>query len=451
MNFRKTMSIVFDIAVFIFMAIIDITKAFLLFMIPRKYKCKSVQGEVVLITGGASGIGRLIAIKLAGLGAHIVIWDIDKSGIEKVVNEIKSLNGNCTGYICDITKKNEVYKIAKTVKKEIGNVTILVNNAGYVYTKTIVDSTDEQIEKIFKTNILSHFWTTKSFLPNMMKNNHGHIVTISSMAGFIGGYRTTGYSTTKYATVGYHKSLFTELNGECKPLLDLSEDDGSTTGISTFSEDDMTEESITTTIPMIRLPRLRRNAVTSSPEVKGYTLVDLIQCVSELTSTLATEAETIVSRSRRDAGTSSPQELTSTLATEAETIIPRSRRDAGTSSPQELTSTLATEAETIVPRSRRDTGTTFLEELTSTLAMVTETIVARSRRDAATTFFQELTSTLATAPETIGPIDESLISTSVTIDSTVQPLTLNEVLNINGLQSLLPDDFNESQTEKHQV
>ncbi|XP_044005822.1 estradiol 17-beta-dehydrogenase 11-like [Aphidius gifuensis] len=214
MNFRKTMSIVFDIAVFIFMAIIDITKAFLLFMIPRKYKCKSVQGEVVLITGGASGIGRLIAIKLAGLGAHIVIWDIDKSGIEKVVNEIKSLNGNCTGYICDITKKNEVYKIAKTVKKEIGNVTILVNNAGYVYTKTIVDSTDEQIEKIFKTNILSHFWTTKSFLPNMMKNNHGHIVTISSMAGFIGGYRTTGYSTTKYATVGYHKSLFTELNAD---------------------------------------------------------------------------------------------------------------------------------------------------------------------------------------------------------------------------------------------
>ncbi|XP_044007198.1 uncharacterized protein LOC122851801 [Aphidius gifuensis] len=240
-----------------------------------------------------------------------------------------------------------------------------------------------------------------------------------------------------YGAIGVLFVIVCLIGGECKPLLDLSEDDGSTTGISTFSEDDMTEESITTTIPMIRLPRLRRNAVTSSPE--------------ELTSTLATEAETIVSRSRRDAGTSSPQELTSTLATEAETIIPRSRRDAGTSSPQELTSTLATEAETIVPRSRRDTGTTFLEELTSTLAMVTETIVARSRRDAATTFFQELTSTLATAPETIGPIDESLISTSVTIDSTVQPLTLNEVLNINGLQSLLPDDFNESQTEKHQV
>lgn len=49
----------------------------------------------------------------------------------------------------------------------------------------------------------------------MMKHNHGHIVTVSSIAGFIGGYRTTGYSTTKYATVGYHKSLFTELNVCC--------------------------------------------------------------------------------------------------------------------------------------------------------------------------------------------------------------------------------------------
>lgn len=69
-------------------------------------------------------------------------------------------------------------------------------------------------QKIFIFKLI-YFQITKSFLPNMMKHNHGHIVTVSSIAGFIGGYRTTGYSTTKYATVGYHKSLFTELNVCC--------------------------------------------------------------------------------------------------------------------------------------------------------------------------------------------------------------------------------------------
>ncbi|XP_029176368.1 epidermal retinol dehydrogenase 2-like [Nylanderia fulva] len=90
-------------------------------------------------------------------------------------------------------------------------VSILVNNAGYVYGRTFMELPDCEIEQTFKVNILSHYWITKSFLKDMMKNNHGHIVTIASVTGLIGTYKCTDYSATKFAAIGCHESLFTEL------------------------------------------------------------------------------------------------------------------------------------------------------------------------------------------------------------------------------------------------
>ncbi|KAF7991236.1 hypothetical protein HCN44_002798 [Aphidius gifuensis] len=211
MDLRNKLSIACDIFLFIFTALIDIIRSFFKSLIPRKYRCKKINNEIVLITGGARGLGRLLSIRLAALGAHVVIWGTNETGIKKVVNEIKSLNGKCTGYVCDITDKQEIYKTANIIKKEIGNVTIIINNAGIAYGKAFVDTNDDEIEKIFKINIISHFSINKSFLPEMMKNNHGHIVTISSIAGLIGSYNFTSYSATKFAEVGYHKSLDADL------------------------------------------------------------------------------------------------------------------------------------------------------------------------------------------------------------------------------------------------
>ncbi|XP_044010045.1 estradiol 17-beta-dehydrogenase 11-like [Aphidius gifuensis] len=211
MDLLNKMSIACDIFLFLLTALIDIFHSFFKSLIPRKYRCKKIDNEIVLITGGAGGLGRLLSIKLAALGAHVVIWDINESDIKKVVDEIKSLNGKCTGYVCDITDKQEIYKTASIIKKEIGNVTIIINNAGFAYGKAFVDTNDDEIEKIFKINIISHFLINKTFLPEMMKNNHGHIVTISSAAGLGGAYRLTGYSATKFAANGYHNALFADL------------------------------------------------------------------------------------------------------------------------------------------------------------------------------------------------------------------------------------------------
>ncbi|XP_076766781.1 estradiol 17-beta-dehydrogenase 11 [Xylocopa sonorina] len=203
--------IIYDLLLFTGMALIYISEAVILTLIPRRYRAKSIKGEIALITGGAGGIGRLIAIKLAKLGAHVVIWDINKVGLEDTVQEIRRDGGKCWGYYCDITNREEVYKMTKTVQIEVGSVTLLINNAGYVCGKTLWELPDHEIERTYKVNVLSHYWITKAFMKDMMKNNHGHIVTVASVAGLLGTYKCTDYSGTKFAAIGYHESLFTEL------------------------------------------------------------------------------------------------------------------------------------------------------------------------------------------------------------------------------------------------
>nr|XP_034175829.1 estradiol 17-beta-dehydrogenase 11 [Osmia lignaria] len=211
MELPEWVNLLYDVLLFAGMALIYISEALILTFIPRRYRAKSIKGEVALITGGAGGIGKLMAIKLAKLGAHVVIWDINRTGLEDTVQEIRQNGGKCSSYYCDITKREEVYRIAKTVQIEVGPVTLLINNAGYVHGKTLWDLPDDEIERTYRVNILSHYWITKAFMRDMMKNNHGHIVTVASVAGLLGTYNCTDYSATKSAAIGYHESLFSEL------------------------------------------------------------------------------------------------------------------------------------------------------------------------------------------------------------------------------------------------
>ncbi|XP_011303308.1 short-chain dehydrogenase/reductase family 16C member 6 isoform X2 [Fopius arisanus] len=211
MDFKEVVNVISDAVVVMGFSVIYIIEALLRALIPRRYQRKIIKGEVALVTGGAGGIGRLISIKLAQRGAYVVIWDINEPGIQQVVKEIRAFGGKCIGYTCDITDRNQIYRIAKTVKIEVGNVTIVVNNAGYICGKTFMNIPDDEIERTFKVNILAHYWINKAFLEEMMKDNHGHIVTIASVAGLMGTYNCTDYSATKFAAIGYHESLFTEL------------------------------------------------------------------------------------------------------------------------------------------------------------------------------------------------------------------------------------------------
>lgn len=108
---------------------------------------KSLYGEKALVTGGGSGIGRLTAIKLAKLGVEIVIWDVNQNGIDETVQIIRSNGFKCSGYNVDISKKDDVYKAAEIVRNDVGTITLLVNNAGVVSGRALLDTPDHLIER----------------------------------------------------------------------------------------------------------------------------------------------------------------------------------------------------------------------------------------------------------------------------------------------------------------
>ncbi|KAH0587852.1 hypothetical protein H2248_006607 [Termitomyces sp. 'cryptogamus'] len=159
--------------------------------------------QIVVITGGSSGVGELLANTLAVRNVTVVVLDI-----EPIVTE----NYNITYYKCDVSQWEEVEAVSKRVIEEIGEPTILVNNAGVVQGKLILDLTPADIHQTFSVNTLAHFWTLKAFLPTMIKNETGHIVTISSVLGYIGTPRLVDYCASKAAAISLNESLRYELD-----------------------------------------------------------------------------------------------------------------------------------------------------------------------------------------------------------------------------------------------
>lgn len=111
----------------------------------------------------------------------------------------------------DISDREAVYKAAAQLQEDVGPVDILINNAGIVCCKPLLELPDKMIEKTYAVNILSHYWTIKSFLPQMIQQKRGHIVTIASVTGLIGTYGCTDYGATKFACIGMHEALHCEL------------------------------------------------------------------------------------------------------------------------------------------------------------------------------------------------------------------------------------------------
>uniref|UniRef100_A0A803SR91 Short chain dehydrogenase/reductase family 16C member 5 n=1 Tax=Anolis carolinensis TaxID=28377 RepID=A0A803SR91_ANOCA len=178
---------------------------------------KNVAGKIVLVTGSANGIGREISINLARLGSILILWDIDEEGNSKTADLAKA-NGALAVYTykCDLRKREEIYTVAEQVKREVGDVDILINNAGVLKGKIFLDLLDSDMEETLEVNTTAHFWTCKAFLPAMIARNKGHLVSIASVSSLVASNKLTDYTASKAAAFGFLESLAFEMRAAGK-------------------------------------------------------------------------------------------------------------------------------------------------------------------------------------------------------------------------------------------
>lgn len=160
-------------------------------------------GKIALVTGAASGIGEQIAKTLARAGAFVYVADLDEENGKRVAAELEKAE-----FIkLDVTEKAECEASAKRVLEEKGCLDILVNNAGIGHVGTILETTEEDLERLFAVNVRGMFSLTRSFLPSMLDKKQGVIINIASIGGVIGIRDRIAYCTTKFAVVGFTKCL----------------------------------------------------------------------------------------------------------------------------------------------------------------------------------------------------------------------------------------------------
>jgi all-trans-retinol dehydrogenase (NAD+) len=165
-----------------------------------------LKGKSAIVTGGAMGIGFATSKRLLMEGVVVTIWDLNRAALQQAKQELSAL-GKVFVHQCDVTKKDQVYKLAKTAKKEMDKVDILINNAGYVSGGEFLERPDADWEKTIGVNLTALLYSIKAFLPEMYDRNTGHIVNISSAAGTIGVAGLAVYAATKWAVWGLTESL----------------------------------------------------------------------------------------------------------------------------------------------------------------------------------------------------------------------------------------------------
>ena len=167
-----------------------------------------LKDKVAIITGGAKGMGRGMALKFAEEGCAVVIADIAIKEAEEAVAEIKKKGGNALAIKCDVTSGQQVSETVDKVVKKFGKIDILVNNAGGIAAHTPVeDLTEEAWDKVFALNLKSDFLFCKYVVPHMKKRKYGKIINFSSIGAVQPPAHEIHYNTAKAGVIGFTTDL----------------------------------------------------------------------------------------------------------------------------------------------------------------------------------------------------------------------------------------------------
>ena len=173
-----------------------------------------LSGKVALVTGGGRGIGRAIALTLAGYGADVAInYSGSKESAEETAREIREMGRRVIAVWADISKEEACQELFSRVQQELGTVDILVNNAGITRDDLAVRMTEQEFDAVIDTNLKGTFFCMKLAGKQMMKKRSGRIISISSISGVRGNAGQMNYCAAKAGVIGMTKCLAKELAG----------------------------------------------------------------------------------------------------------------------------------------------------------------------------------------------------------------------------------------------
>jgi NAD(P)-dependent dehydrogenase (short-subunit alcohol dehydrogenase family) len=177
----------------------------------RKLNEYDFRNKVVLITGGARGFGLVMARKLAGEGARLVLCSRDEIQLENARMELAGNGADVMIVKCDVTEEAQVNSMIERVQNEFGNIDVLINNAGIIHAGPVTEMTVKEFDESMKTHFWGPLYTTLAVLPAMKARGGGRILNISSIGGKISVPHLIPYNASKFALVGLSEGLRAEL------------------------------------------------------------------------------------------------------------------------------------------------------------------------------------------------------------------------------------------------
>lgn len=172
---------------------------------------ENLRDKVVLITGAARGMGRLHAFNFGKEGAKLVLTDIHEELLKETVGELIAEGCQVKYYKHDVSSRDDCFDLEKKVAKDVGQVDVLINNAGVTRSAPVLDYTEEEFRRITDVDYLGIVWMMQAFVPGMVKQKSGHVVNICSIAGKFGVPHLSPYCGAKAASIVVTDSIRLEL------------------------------------------------------------------------------------------------------------------------------------------------------------------------------------------------------------------------------------------------
>lgn len=170
--------------------------------------------RVAVVTGAASGIGRATALRMAGDGFDVAMMDLDADGLAATRDRIKAAGGRARAFAADLCDPLAVGSIAREIAVTVGPPQVLVNVAGIGVAATVLETSDEDWNRVLAVNLTGPFLTARAILPLMLDRGSGVIVNIASVAGQVGIRRRAAYCASKAGLVGLTKAIAVDHGGE---------------------------------------------------------------------------------------------------------------------------------------------------------------------------------------------------------------------------------------------